>query len=173
MSPENSYTDFLEYEISRLHNNSYLEKDEINLNYLGPNRLYKDNRTVLKLEQDRNLLEGLEESYDPITMKYFQSLESKSHSFKKTFNSNHFETNFFSNEIFTGVLNNNVNNEQISGSVFTCMICNNRFDTKEKVIQHNRKHIGDRYFYCEICFKTFREQSAIKPHKNIHFGVKP
>lgn len=49
-----------------------------------------------------------------------------------------------------------------------CIYCSQRFITLKNLVDHERRHLGDKPNICNICSKGFHNKSDLKTHRNTH-----
>ena len=54
--------------------------------------------------------------------------------------------------------------------VYSCHICNSKFNTPGNIHKHIRSiHMGERRYFCDVCSKGFYTKGHLKAHRAIHF----
>lgn len=61
-------------------------------------------------------------------------------------------------------------NNKHSGKVFSCEVCSEQFDSRQKLRSHSRRHkdSSEEPQYCEICGKKYKNAAILKLHLAIH-----
>ena len=60
----------------------------------------------------------------------------------------------------------------IEGKGLKCNVCSKLFQSKSKLVEHYRKHTGEKPFACQICDKKFAHKCALVDHQTFHSDVR-
>ncbi|XP_052828979.1 zinc finger protein 551 [Octopus bimaculoides] len=64
-------------------------------------------------------------------------------------------------------------NNEISGQIYCCEVCEESFETDLRLIEHSRSHVGKGYHHCLDCGKFFLAKKSLMKHIRVHFGEEP
>jgi len=58
---------------------------------------------------------------------------------------------------------------------YTCRFCDRKMKIRQHnaIVEHLRKHTGERPEICTFCGMTFKQKKALQNHERLHTGVKP
>ena len=71
-----------------------------------------------------------------------------------------------------GAADSSADREKDKNKVFECSECRVTFRTRGHLLDHSRKHTGERPFLCSDCGSTFTTASNLKRHIKSHTGTK-
>ena len=67
----------------------------------------------------------------------------------------------------------NIVQAQLDTKLHVCKVCKKAFGVKNRLIEHERIHTGERHFKCKKCLKSFAFKVNLIRHSKIHTVVKP
>ena len=56
---------------------------------------------------------------------------------------------------------------------YECDVCDERFTSPSRLVEHKRKHTGEKPYECDVCNKRFARAGTLAAHKRTHGGEKP
>ncbi|KAF7281472.1 hypothetical protein GWI33_004719 [Rhynchophorus ferrugineus] len=85
----------------------------------------------------------------------------------------------FNNDSTLKPLNSNIYSETLEAQTlqdcnsFSCNICQEKLDSRLKLLKHLRKHKSTRHYLCNICGKRYSTPSTFRVHMRTHTGERP